>query len=174
MARSGAKVRSTRPRRALSRFRSGSPRRRLIVALIVITAVLVGLIGRVAYLQTTEAETLRSAAASQWTRSVVIPAQRGTVFDRHGSELAMSVPAVTVSINPKLIDNGPATVQILDDLLDLTDEKVGELLVEIESKDRGFVFVRRQAECRHRRSARGDEARRCQRRAREPARDARW
>jgi cell division protein FtsI (penicillin-binding protein 3) len=145
MARSGARVRSTRPRRTLSRFKSGSPRRRLIVALIVITAVLVGLIGRVAYLQTTEAETLRSAAASQWTRSVVISAQRGTVFDRHGSELAMSVPAVTVSINPKLIDNGPATVQILDDLLDLTDEKVAELLVEIESKDRGFVFVRRQA-----------------------------
>jgi cell division protein FtsI/penicillin-binding protein 2 len=140
----------------------------------VITAVLVGLIGRVAYLQTTEAETLRSAAASQWTRSVVIPAQRGTVFDRHGNELAMSVPAVTVSINPKLIDNGPATVQILDDLLALTDEKVAELLVEIESKDRGFVFVQPAGGRRHRRPARRDEARRCQRRSGEPPRDAGW
>ncbi len=111
-----------------------------------IGAVLIGLIGRVAYLQTTEAETLRSAAADQWTRSVIIPAQRGTVFDRHGAELAMSVPAVTVSINPKLIDNGPATVQVLDDLLDLSDEKSAELLAEIESKDRGFVFVQRQAD----------------------------
>ncbi|HSP27546.1 MAG TPA: penicillin-binding protein 2 [Ilumatobacteraceae bacterium] len=116
------------------------------MALVEIGAVLFGLIGRVAYLQTTEAETLRSAAADQWTRSVSIQAQRGTVFDRHGAELAMSVPAVTVSINPKLIDNGPATVQILDDLLDLPDEKVAELLAEIESKDRGFVFVRRQAD----------------------------
>ncbi len=111
-----------------------------------IAAILFGLIGRVAYLQTTEAETLRSAAADQWTRSVTIPAQRGTVFDRHGAELAMSVPAVTVSINPKLIDNGPATVQILDDLLDLPDEQTTELLAEITSKDRGFVFVRRQAD----------------------------
>ncbi len=118
----------------------------MIVALIVIAAVLLGLIGRVTYLQTTEAETLRSAAASQWTRSVTIPAQRGTVFDRHGAELAMSVPAVTVSINPKLIDNGPATVQILDDLFDLPDDKVSELLAEIATKDRGFVFVRRQAD----------------------------
>ena len=107
---------------------------------------LFGLIGRVAYLQTTEAETLRSAAADQWTRSVSIPAQRGTVFDRHGAELSMSVPAVTVSINPKLIDNGPATVQILDDLLDLPDDQAAELLAEIASKDRGFVFVRRQAD----------------------------
>ncbi len=112
----------------------------------VIGAVLLGLIGRVAYLQTTEAESLRSAAADQWTRSVTIPAQRGTVFDRHGAELAMSVPAVTVSINPKLIDNGPATVQILDDLLELPDEKVAELVAEIAAKDRGFVFVQRQAD----------------------------
>jgi cell division protein FtsI (penicillin-binding protein 3) len=116
------------------------------VALIVIGVVLLGLIGRVAYLQTTEAETLRSAATDQWTRSVSIPAQRGTMFDRHGAELSMSVPAVTVSINPKLIDNGPATVQILDDLLGLSDEKSAELLAEIEAKDRGFVFVRRQAD----------------------------
>ena len=112
----------------------------------VIGAILLGLIGRVAYLQTTEAESLRSAAADQWTRSVTLPAQRGTVFDRHGSELAMSVPAVTVSINPKLIDNGPATVQVLDDLLDLPDEKVAELVAEIAAKDRGFVFVQRQAD----------------------------
>ena len=130
----------------MSRFRAGSPRHRLIVALVVIGAILLGLIGRVAYLQTTEAESLRSAAADQWTRSVTLPAQRGTVFDRHGSELAMSVPAVTVSINPKLIDNGPATVQVLDDLLDLPDEKVAELVAEIAAKDRGFVFVQRQAD----------------------------
>jgi cell division protein FtsI (penicillin-binding protein 3) len=141
-----AKVRSTPPRRPVSRFRPGSPRGRLIMALVVIGAVLLGLIGRVAYLQTTESDSLRSAAADQWTRSVSIPAQRGTVFDRHGAELAMSVPAVTVSINPKLIENGPATVQILDDLFDLPDDKVTELLAEIASKDRGFVFVRRQAD----------------------------
>ena len=116
------------------------------MALIVIGAVLIGLIGRVAYLQTTEADTLRSAAADQWTRSITIQAQRGTMFDRHGAELAMSVPAVTVSINPKLIDNGPATVQALDDLLDLPDDETAQLLAEIESKDRGFVFVRRQAD----------------------------
>ncbi|HUS42498.1 MAG TPA: penicillin-binding protein 2 [Ilumatobacteraceae bacterium] len=118
----------------------------MILALAVIGAVLFGLIGRVAYLQTNEADDLRSAAADQWTRSVTIPAQRGTVFDRHGAELAMSVPAVTVSINPKLIDNGPATVQILDDLLELTDDEVAELVAEVATKDRGFVFVRRQAD----------------------------
>ncbi len=107
---------------------------------------MVGVLVRVAFLQTAEAETLRSAATNQWTRTTTIAAQRGTIFDRHGSELAMSVPAVTVSINPKLIDNGPATVQLLDDLLDLSDEKTTELLAEIDAKQRGFVFVARQAD----------------------------
>ncbi|HSM67705.1 MAG TPA: penicillin-binding protein 2 [Ilumatobacteraceae bacterium] len=110
------------------------------------TAILIGIIVRVGFLQTAEADTLRSAGVDQWTRSIQLPAQRGTVFDRHGNELAMSVPAATISINPKLIENGPATVQLLDDLLGLSDEKVAELLAEIERKDRGFVFVRRQAD----------------------------
>ena len=113
---------------------------------LVVTAILIGIIVRVGFLQTAEADTLRSAGVDQWTRSIQLPAQRGTVFDRHGNELAMSVPAATISINPKLIENGPATVQLLDDLLELSDEKVAELLAEIERKDRGFVFVRRQAD----------------------------
>jgi cell division protein FtsI (penicillin-binding protein 3) len=139
------RVRAPHPRRR-SRFQAGSPRRRLIVAFLVVTAILIGIIVRVGFLQTAEADTLRSAGVDQWTRSIQLPAQRGTVFDRHGNELAMSVPAATISINPKLIENGPATVQLLDDLLGLSDEKVAELLAEIERKDRGFVFVRRQAD----------------------------
>ncbi len=116
------------------------------MALIVIAAILLGIVVRVAFLQTTEADTLRSAGIDQWTRSVALPAQRGTVFDRYGNELAMSVPAATISINPKLVENGPATVQLLDDLLGLDDEKTTELLAEIAAKDRGFVFVQRQAD----------------------------
>lgn len=116
------------------------------MALVVIAMIMAGIVVRVAFLQTAEADTLRSAATDQWTRTIPLSAQRGTVFDRHGSELAMSVPAVTVSINPKLIDNGPATIQLLDDLLDLSDDKVTDLLAEIESKERGFVYVARQAD----------------------------
>ena len=112
----------------------------------IIAVVLGAIVARVAALQTSEAETLRSAAADQWTRSYDIPAQRGTVFDRLGNELSMSVPAVTVSINPKLIENGPATIQLLDDMLDLSDEKVAELLADVAAQDRGFVFVARQAD----------------------------
>ncbi len=126
--------------------KSGSPRRRLIVALVVIVLLLGVVVGRLAMLQTTNAEEFRSAGIQQWTRTVDLPAQRGTIFDRNGHELAMSVPAVDISINPKLIENGPSVVQMLDDLLDLDDDVVASLLDEVAAADRGFVYVARQAD----------------------------
>ena len=108
--------------------------------------VLLAIVGRVAYLQTKEADSLQSAGADQWTRSYLLPAQRGTMFDRNGNELAMSVPAASISINPKLLVDGAVVVQELDTLLDLSDEKVASLLSEVESKDRGFVYVARQVD----------------------------
>ncbi len=118
----------------------------MIFALVVIVALLLVVVARVAALQTTEAEAYRAQGAAQWTRTWEVPAQRGTIFDRNGNELSISVPAATISINPKLIDNGTATVQLLDDLLDLSDEKVADLLAEVASKQRGFVYVARQVD----------------------------
>ncbi len=138
------------------------------MALIVIAAILLGIVVRVAFLQTTEADTLRSAGIDQWTRSVALPAQRGTVFDRYGNELAMSVPAATISINPKLVENGPATVQLLDDLLGLDDDKTNELLAEIAAKDPGFRVRAATGRCSDRRSTLGHATRRGQRGPREP------
>jgi cell division protein FtsI (penicillin-binding protein 3) len=139
------KVKAPPPRRTAAATYA-SPRRRLIAALFVIAVILMVIVGRVVFLQTKEAGSLRSAGESQWARSYDIPAQRGTIFDRHGNELAMSVPAATISINPKLIDNGPATIQLLDDLLDLSEDKFADLLFETERKTRGFVYVARQAD----------------------------
>ena len=126
--------------------KSGIPRRRLLASLIALSLLLAVIVGRVVMLKTSDAESFRSAGAQQWTRTNEILAQRGTIFDRHGNELAMSVPAAAISINPKLIVNGPATVQLLHDLLDLPDDKVAELLLAVQQKDRGFVYVARQVD----------------------------
>ena len=141
--RNRARVQAPPPRKRTPR-RAGSPRFRLIAALVVIAALLLVVVARVAALQTTEAEAYREEGAAQWTRTWDVPAQRGAIFDRNGNELSISVPAATISINPKLIDNGTATIQTLDDLLDLSDEKVSELEAEVDSKQRGFVYVARQ------------------------------
>ncbi len=119
------------------------------MALLVLSFLLIAIVGRVTQLKTSDAESFRSAGAAQWTRTRNIVAQRGTIFDRHGNELAMSVPAASISINPKLVENGPATVQMLDDFLDLPDDKVADLLVEVGrplAERRGFVYVARQVD----------------------------
>ncbi|MEM9038889.1 MAG: penicillin-binding protein 2 [Actinomycetota bacterium] len=126
--------------------KSGSPRRRLIAALLALTVVLVAIVVRVAMLQTRDADELRAAGTEQWVRTQTIEASRGTIFDRHGNELAMSVPAADVSINPKLLDDGMGTVRLLDDLLDLPDTKLEELTREVAERDRGFVYVARQVD----------------------------
>jgi cell division protein FtsI (penicillin-binding protein 3) len=118
----------------------------LIATLGALAFVFALIIGRVIMLQTSDAESYRSAGTAQWTRTSNVAPQRGTIFDRNGNELAMSVPAVAISINPKLIEDGPATIQLLDDLLDLPDQKVAELLNEIALAKRGFVYVARQVE----------------------------
>jgi cell division protein FtsI (penicillin-binding protein 3) len=129
--------------------KSGSPRRRLIATLLGLSLLLVAIVGRVVMLKTSDAESFRSAGTAQWTRTTDIAAQRGTIFDRNGNELAMSVPAAAISINPKLLENAPATVQMLDDLLDLSDGKVAELLAASAlppEERKGFVYVARQVD----------------------------
>jgi cell division protein FtsI (penicillin-binding protein 3) len=122
----------------------GSPRVRLVALLVALAIAFGAVVMRVGQIQMRDADQLRSVAVEQWTRSYDIAAHRGTLFDRHGNELALSVPAATVSINPKLVENGPATIQVLDDLIGLDDATVAELSSAVAAKDRGFVFVARQ------------------------------
>ena len=53
--------------------------------------------GRALFLGTIKGSSLSSAAASQQVSSLELPARRGTIVDRHGSELAVSEPADDVS-----------------------------------------------------------------------------
>ncbi len=144
--RSTRRISAPSPATRAHERRSGIPRRRLIAGLVVLSLALAVIVGRVAMLKTSDAESFRSAGTQQWTRTTDIIPQRGTIFDRNGNELAMSVPAAAVSINPKLVVNGAATVSLLDDLLDLPDEKVAELLAAVATPKKGFVYVARQVD----------------------------
>ena len=105
--------------------------------LIVVTTKVVGL-------QTAGGDAMRAEATNQWTRTTTVIADRGTIFDRNGEELAVSIPAATISINPKLVDNEEATLNMLATMLNLSVEEQQRLYDEMVRKDKGFVYVRRQ------------------------------
>lgn len=110
--------------------------------LVVLTALLV----RVGQLQTTEAAELRDSGAAQWTRSEEIAPQRGSIFDRNGDEMAMSIPASTVTVNPKQISDEVGTAKVLANVLGLTKKEERELRETMRDKDLGFAYVVRQVD----------------------------
>jgi cell division protein FtsI (penicillin-binding protein 3) len=129
------------------RFSVGRPRQRLIGLLVVISLVLLVVLVKVGRLQIAGGgDPLRAAAAEQWTRHITLQADRGTIFDRNGEELAVSVPAAAISINPMLINDPEGTLGVLNQLLALTAEEQTDLMNAMLAKDSGFVYVRRQVD----------------------------
>jgi cell division protein FtsI (penicillin-binding protein 3) len=142
----GSRTRITSHRRSVTaRTAAPRPRARLIALLVVLLCVLAAVLTQVGAIQiAAQGEELREEGARQWTRTARLSSDRGTIFDRNGEELAMSVPASTISINPRLITDPEATLATLAGVLALSPDKVESLRTEMETKERGFVYVARQ------------------------------
>ena len=97
---------------------------------------------RLFQVQVVRAEELSEASLSErLTRRELAP-DRGTIFDRDGGTLAVSILGKTVAANPRLIEDVEVTAQLLSAALDLNSEQLRERL----SADTSFVFVERQLE----------------------------
>jgi cell division protein FtsI (penicillin-binding protein 3) len=101
---------------------------------------LVVVVMRATWLGTVRADSLRDRAVHQQVDQLVVPAQRGTITDRQGVELAVSEEAVTVFANPFLIGN-PA--HVADQLAPYLDVDRAELLEKLSDRSKGFVYLRR-------------------------------
>ena len=111
----------------------------------VIAAVLfLAVLARVTLLQTVQADGLRLAGKSQRTTQQLLKAHRGTIFDRKGADLALSVPAQTITANPKLVLDPVGTVRTLTAMLHLDPSKQQSLTEAFTSKKNSFVYVARQ------------------------------
>ncbi|MEO6124628.1 MAG: penicillin-binding protein 2 [Ilumatobacteraceae bacterium] len=111
------------------------------------TVLVFGLIlTRVGMLQTAEATSYQNAGTSQRTREATLDASRGVIFDRNGDELALSVPATTIYVNPKFVLDAAGTATTLASALGLPADKQASLTVAMQDKTKGFVFVARQVE----------------------------
>ncbi|HEV2981360.1 MAG TPA: penicillin-binding protein 2 [Solirubrobacteraceae bacterium] len=94
---------------------------------------------RTLYLGTLQGATLRKAARTQQVTYEPLPAQRGTISDRNGVDLAVSEPAQDVSATPYLIKDPLSAAQRLAPLLGLSQDKVLHKL----SERSGFVYLAR-------------------------------
>jgi cell division protein FtsI (penicillin-binding protein 3) len=103
-------------------------------------ALLVLAAGRALFLGTIKGSSLASAAASQQVSSLELPARRGTIVDRNGSELAVSEPADDVSATPYLVKDPVKTAAKLAPVLQTNED---ELVKKLARRDTGFVYLAR-------------------------------
>ena len=81
-----------------------------------------------------------AAGMAQRLRTVQLPAERGSIFDRNGAELAMSVRQKTVWADPRAVQDPAATATALAPVLGLDRAKLQEKL----SRPNAFVYLARQ------------------------------
>lgn len=100
-------------------------RGRTVLMLVVFGVITFGLLfWRLYNLQIVQHEELQKQGVSQWTRSAVVSASRGTIYDRNSNVLAISATAETVCISPKDIQ----------EFQDAQDEKIADNKLKPEEK----------------------------------------
>jgi cell division protein FtsI/penicillin-binding protein 2 len=114
--------------------------RRIGLLFTVFLLLLAGAIGRGFWLGTVEGKDLRGKAVAQQVEDVDVSAQRGTITDRHGLELAVSEDSASVYANPFLIKNPASVAGQLSPLIGLDYDT---LIRKLANRKQGFVYLRR-------------------------------
>ena len=127
-------------------LRGGNMHRR-IVSMFTVVAILLSLLGvRVALLQTLWASDYREASVSQRTRVQVMRAERGSILDRSGRELALPVPTRTVFADPRSVVDPVGVANVVAGVLQLDPQAESELAAKLQNKQSSFVYIARQAD----------------------------
>ncbi len=97
-------------------------------------------VGRAFWLGTVRAADLKGRALAQQVEQVDVPARRGTITDRNGTELAVSEDSVTVYANPRVIKDPSGTARRLAPFL---GKSYTEVLQDLSDRSKGFVYLAR-------------------------------
>jgi cell division protein FtsI (penicillin-binding protein 3) len=85
----------------------------------------------------------KAIARAQQEHEFDIPAPRGTIFDRNGQPLAISMPADSVSVNPQQISDPKLATELLGNILHLDKQVLFSRLTWARDNHRGFMWVKR-------------------------------
>jgi len=126
----------------------GTVQKRTSFMFSIVALLLVGLGVRVAMLQTVWSSEYRDASVSQRTRVQTLRAERGSILDRNGQELAFPIPTRTVFADPRLVTDPIGVANAVGGILQMTDEAKLELSIKLRDQSSSFVYVARQADQR--------------------------
>jgi cell division protein FtsI (penicillin-binding protein 3) len=98
---------------------------------------------RAFWLQAVQGDAYAAMAMRQHRETVVVPAGRGTIFDRNGEPLAIGEQAMTVFANPRQVDRPRELTLAIAKALDLEPAAVYPLLTD---RSKGFVYLARKVD----------------------------
>jgi len=119
---------------------------RYYVVLAIVALIYAGLLARSAYIQIIEPEMLKKQGDMRSMRVAANTVQRGSIIDRNGDELAISVPVETVWADPKIImDNDAlAMTEHWQALADVLGQDVSKLTTRVvRHPTKRFVYLER-------------------------------
>jgi len=125
----------------MQRTEKGLMKSRFTFLLCLISVMLLGLFARSFYLQYLESDFLNSEGDKKHIKYKNIPASRGSIYDRNGVPLAVSIPVYRLIIDPKTLikrDNYP---QLLSSLSKIISKPVKEIDLEIRKRSSKRYFV---------------------------------
>lgn len=115
---------------------------RLPILILILLIAILGLLGRIIYLGVIKHDFLLDQGNVRSVREINIQAHRGMIVDRNGKPLAISIPAASIWVNPKLFAS--ATNDQITKLALLLGSPKKILQQKItEQKQRNFVYLKR-------------------------------
>jgi cell division protein FtsI/penicillin-binding protein 2 len=117
--------------------------RRIRLLLAVFAIVFGATLLRAIWLQGVRAQSLGRMAASQHRQTVDVAANRGTIYDSTGVQLAVGEQAMTVYADPLQIRDPTKVAPVIARVLKLDPKQVYE---RISDRSHGFVYVERKAD----------------------------
>jgi len=119
---------------------------RYYVVIGIVVLIYGGLFARSAYIQIIEPDMLKKQGDMRSVRVAANTVQRGSIVDRNGDELAISVPVETVWADPKIImdNNALAMTEHWQALADVLGENVNKLTTKVvRNPSKRFVYLER-------------------------------
>ncbi|BCS81739.1 stage V sporulation protein D [Anaerocellum diazotrophicum] len=115
-------------------------KKRILFIMSVFFLSFVMLVGRLFYLQLIKGEELKKRAFSQWTRERLVAPKRGSIVDRNGKILAMSITAETVVASLNQIKEKEWTAKVLSGILQMDYQKI---LKKLNTKGVSDIYIAR-------------------------------
>jgi cell division protein FtsI (penicillin-binding protein 3) len=97
---------------------------------------------RLVYIQGLSANRYVAVGRSQRISTVYLPGERGSIFDRNGHELAISIPQATIWANPHLVTDPAGEAQLLAPVVGVDAGTLQQRL----STNANFVYIARKVD----------------------------